>query len=121
MTLKCTPQLALEVLHKAGPRGRTAAAETLGQLGDKSQAGTLAKTLVNDTGPRVRAACARALGALGEKSSHPALLGALSDSSSGVRESAQEALVQCGWKEDSDVLRCMDLLAREERIICYLE
>lgn len=80
-------------------RGRSAAAEALGRIGDTRAVEPLL-TLLGDRGTSVRQAAAEALGRLGDTRAVQPLVSALADHHGDVRTAAAEALRQLGWRPE---------------------
>jgi HEAT repeat protein len=85
----------LERLGAWGPQARGAAAEILGEIGDRRAEAALAG-LLGDPDGNVRAAAAEALGKAGGPGAGPALLAALERDDAAVRLAALDALERIG-------------------------
>jgi HEAT repeat protein len=88
------PEL-LQGLRHSDARARTASAEGLGSIGDRSGVGGLLDALAYDVDPRVRTEAAKALGAIGDLAAVPGLLDAFRcDPDVDVLNAASTALIR---------------------------
>ena len=94
------------------PPVRVAAAEALGRI--PAGVPALSRALTEDASWRVRREAAIALGRTKDAAATPALVGALGDSFSEVRQAALAALDAVGWQPDGGVAEAMVRLARED-------
>jgi hypothetical protein len=101
---KALPPL-LSALSDKDARIRAAAAEALGEVGDRSAVEPLGKALAGDDDAGVREAAAEALGELGLPNAVPVLRAGLRDGDADVREAVVDALADIGGPEAERVLR----------------
>ena len=101
---KALPPL-FSALSDKDARIRAAAAEALGEVGDRSAVEPLGKALAGDDDSGVREAAAEALGELGSPNAVPVLRAGLRDGDAEVREAVVDALADIGGPEAERVLR----------------
>jgi len=101
---KALPPL-FSALSDKDARIRAAAAEALGEVGDRSAVEPLGKALAGDDDAGVREAAAEALGELGLPNAVPVLRAGLRDGDAEVREAVVDALADIGGPEAERVLR----------------